>query len=83
MAAEVYPESRDSLNGVFISSIRAEVMAKAGHRDQALAEIERLLNTPAGMNHWNLFLDPRWDFFRDDERFNELVRPLNLEEGGL
>ena len=21
-----------------------------------------------------------WDFFRDDERFNELIRPLNLEE---
>jgi hypothetical protein len=24
--------------------------------------------------------DPIWDFMRDDERFNELVRPPNLEQ---
>jgi len=79
----LYPESRDSLNGVYLSKIHAWIMAKAGLRDEALAEIGRLLKTPTGLNRWDMYLDPRWDFFRDDERFNELVRPLNLEGAGL
>jgi len=82
-ALALYPESRDSLNGVYLSSINAWIMAKAGLRDEALTEIGRLLNTPAGLNRWDLYLDPRWDFFRDDERFNELIRPSNLEGAGL
>ncbi len=79
-ALALYPESRDSLNGVHISNTHAWIMAKAGLRDEALAEIERLLNTPAGMDRWDLYLNPLWDFFRDDERFNELTKPLNLKE---
>ena len=76
------PESRDSLNGAQLSSTHAWIMAMAGQRDEALAEIERLLDTPAGLNHWILYLHPDWDFFRDDERFNELIRPLNIEGAG-
>ncbi len=79
-ALALYPESRDSLNGVHISNSHAWIMAKAGLRDEALAEIERLLNTPAGMGRWDLYLNPLWDFFRDDERFNALIRPVNLDE---
>jgi TolB-like protein/Tfp pilus assembly protein PilF len=80
-AMNLLPESRDSFNGVYISNQHAWIMAKAGQRDEAMAEIERLLDTPAGLNRWILYLHPDWDFFRDDERFNELVRPLNLAEG--
>jgi TolB-like protein/tetratricopeptide (TPR) repeat protein len=79
-ALALYPESRDSLNGVHISNTHAWIMAKAGLRDEALAEIKRLLYTPAGMDRWDLYLNPLWDFFRDDERFNELIKPRNLEE---
>jgi Tfp pilus assembly protein PilF len=82
-ALALYPESRDSLNGVYISNNHAWIMAKAGLHDEALAEIERLLSTPAGMNRWDLYLNPIWDFFRDDERFNDLARPLNLKEAAL
>lgn len=82
-ALALYPESRDSLNGVYISNNHAWIMAKAGLHDEALAEIERLLSTPAGMNRWDLYLNPIWDFFRDDERFNELIRPRNLKEAAL
>jgi TolB-like protein/Tfp pilus assembly protein PilF len=81
-ALNLMPESRDSINGPFISSIHARILGIAGQRDEALAEIERLLDTPAGLNRWDLYLNPDWDFFRDDERFNELIRPLNLEETG-
>jgi hypothetical protein len=51
----------------------------SGNRDEALLEIERLLSIPSPMDRWTLYLDPMWDFFRDDERFNQLVRPLNLK----
>jgi hypothetical protein len=56
------------------------ILGMAGQREKSLAEIERLLNTPAGLNHWDLALSPDWDFFRDDERFNELARPLNQDD---
>jgi len=79
-ARRLIPESRDSLAGPGISNTHAMIMAMAGQRDEALVEIERLLNTPGGLIHWDLYLNPDWDFFRNDERFNELVRPLNLQE---
>jgi tetratricopeptide (TPR) repeat protein len=82
-ARALMPESRDSYNGTDYSVTRAWILALSGERDEALSEIERLLSIPSGLNRWELYLDPGWDFLRDDERFNELVRPLNLEEKGL
>jgi tetratricopeptide (TPR) repeat protein len=76
------PESRDLLFGSLVSSWRTRVLARAGHREQALAEIERLLEAPYRMNKWRLYLDPRWDFFRDDPRFNEMIRPDGVEQSG-
>ena len=52
----------------------------SGLAAEALAEIERLLDKPSGLVRWNLYLDPMWDFFRDDERFNALIKPRNLDE---
>jgi len=79
-AMQLMPEERDKIGGTFIATQNAYILARTGHRDEALAEIERLLIQPAGFDHWALYLDPIWDFFRDDERFNELIRPLNLDE---
>ncbi|MDX1460521.1 MAG: hypothetical protein R3348_05640, partial [Xanthomonadales bacterium] len=79
-AAGLIPESVDALNGPTIAGFRAQVLGMAGQRDEALAELERLLDTPGGPIRWQLYLDPSWDFFRDDERFNELIRPHNLDE---
>ena len=64
------PETVDALTGANLAGFRAQVLGMTGHRDEALAEIERLLDTPAGLVRWQLYLDPNWDFFRDDERFN-------------
>ena len=52
----------------------------AGHRDEALKNIAELLDMPKDVDRWMLYLDPRWDFFRDDERFNKLIKPLNFDE---
>jgi TolB-like protein/tetratricopeptide (TPR) repeat protein len=76
------PEIEDSIEGPLMSMTHAMMLGLAGQRDAALAEIERLLNTPVGFRRWDLYLNPNWDFFRDDEHFNDLVRPLNLEETG-
>jgi tetratricopeptide (TPR) repeat protein len=79
-ACALIPESRDAFEGAQFSQTRALVLAMSGNRDEALLEIERLLSVPGQMDRWFLYLNPAWDFFRDDERFNELVRPLNLKE---
>jgi TolB-like protein/Tfp pilus assembly protein PilF len=79
-ACALIPESRDSFAGTDYTQARAQILAMSGQRDEALLEIERLLSIPAGMDRWILYLDPTWDFFRDDERFNALIRPDNLPE---
>jgi len=73
----------DGLASKAIQGTRARLLAITGQRELALAEIERLIDAPGSyLSRWMLTLDPRWDFFRDDERFNELARPLNLKEEG-
>ncbi len=79
-ARELKPESADSLEGTMNSIVRAMILGMAGQREESLLEVDRLLNTPASITRWELYLSPDWDFFRDDERFNELIRPLNLKE---
>ena len=82
-ACALIPESRDSFVGPIYSKSRALILAMSGKRDEALLEIERLLSTPSGFKRWNLYLNPQWDFFRDDERFNELIRPHNPEDAAF
>ena len=77
---EIMQRGGDAIFGPEQEKIRAQILAMSGNRDEALAEIKRLLNNPVGFSRWELYLSPYWDFFRDDERFNELARPLNLDE---
>lgn len=82
-AMTMIPIEKDAIFGTLIENNHTLVLAKAGKRDEAL---RRLANTEGQveglMTRWELYLDPVWDFFRDDERFNELSRPLNLKEAG-
>ena len=78
----IIPEEIDMMFSTDISEANAQVLALAGKRDEAIAEIARLLEHPTGFSRWMLYLDPRWDFFRDDERFNTLIRPLDLKGTG-
>jgi len=66
----------DAMANGTIQGMRVRLLAIVGQREQALVEIERLLDTPASyLSLWMLTLDPRWDFMRDDDRFNELIKP--------
>jgi TolB-like protein/Tfp pilus assembly protein PilF len=73
----------DGLASAPIDGSATRILALVGQHDQALQEIERLLDTPGSdLTRWSLTLDPRWDFFRDDERFNDLIRPTGSLEAG-
>jgi len=70
----------DRLDGSWHAQNLCLVLALTGERDRALEILAQMIDKPAGFIRWELALDPRWDFFRDDERFNELIRPLSLVE---
>jgi len=73
----------DGLAGAAVDGLAARVLALVGQRDLAVQEIERLIDTPGSrLTRWDLMLDPRWDFFRDDQRFNELIRPAGSPKAG-
>jgi TolB-like protein/cytochrome c-type biogenesis protein CcmH/NrfG len=79
-AVEIIRKGNDAIFGADMAAERALILGMAGRRDEALTEIERLLTGPAThISRWNLYLNPKWDFFRDDERFNALVRPEGAE----
>jgi TolB-like protein/Tfp pilus assembly protein PilF len=78
-ATQLLPMERDAMAGPAIFQNQVLVLAMAGERDQALDMIAARLDQPGGFSRWTLYLDPAWDFFRDDERFNELVRPDGVE----
>jgi TolB-like protein/tetratricopeptide (TPR) repeat protein len=80
LSKETMPESLDIFDGTNISGMHAQILARTGHTEEALSEIERLLGKPSGLNPWYLHLDPFWDFFRDDPRFVALATPENLNE---
>jgi len=79
-AIEMIPMEKDHIFGMFLRRTHTMLLARAGKRDEALEILAATVDKKEGLTRWQLYLDPRWDFFRDDERFNELARPLNLDE---
>ena len=69
----------DKVEGPWPLKVLCQVLALSGERDRALELMAQLIDMPAGFIRWEMYLDPRWDFFRDDDRFNELIRPDNIE----
>ena len=51
----------------------AQIQARFGDHDAALAALPRLLEVPAGLNIATLKLDPLWDPLRQDARFQKLL----------
>lgn len=80
-AIEMTPKKKDHLSGTVLGHRHTLILARAGHRDEALERLAENIDGIEGLTRWELYLNPEWDFFRDDERFNELARPLNLKEG--
>ena len=78
-ATRILSLESDKLDGSWQLRYLCSILALAGERDRALEIMSQLIDKPGGFIRWELYLDPRWDFFRDDDRFNDLIRPDNLE----
>jgi len=70
--SKVYRE--DAHFGTMAAEARAQILAQAGHADEALDEIERLLSQPSWLSVHTLRLDPRWDPIRSHPRFRALLK---------
>jgi tetratricopeptide (TPR) repeat protein len=79
-AYEMTPIESDHITGIYIGTSLSKILALSGERDRALELLTKIIDRPSVTTRWELYLDPRWDFFRDDERFNDLIRPHNLEQ---
>ncbi|MEE8348968.1 MAG: tetratricopeptide repeat protein, partial [Acidobacteriota bacterium] len=63
----------------FVSPITfAEIYASLGARDQALEWLEKAFQARSG-SLYNLRVEPSWDPLRDDPRFQDLLRRMNLD----
>jgi len=51
----------------------AQIQARFGDHDAAIAALPHLLEVPAGLTIANLKLDPFWDPLRKDPRFIKLI----------
>lgn len=74
-AAELYPESRDAVEGRFYVHNRAIIYILVGEYDKAISELEYLLSIPSGdfISAPLLRVDPTWDPLRDHPRFKQLL----------
>ncbi len=70
-AIELY--ANDAIWRPWAEQTRVQVEAIAGERDAGIPTIELLLKEPAGVTPALLRLDPSWDAFRGDPRFEKLA----------
>src|SRR5438309_1438482 len=62
----------DAVNKPWSETTLAQIQARFGDFDSAIAAIPHLLEVPAGLTIANLKLDPFWDPLRRDPRFQKL-----------
>jgi hypothetical protein len=54
----------------------AQIQARFGDFDSAIAALPHLLEVPSGINVADLRFDPLWDPLRGDPRFEKIVASL-------
>jgi TolB-like protein/Tfp pilus assembly protein PilF len=63
----------DGVNKPWALTTLAQIQARFGDHDAAIAALPHLLEIPAGLTIANLKLDPFWDPLRKDPRFIKLI----------
>lgn len=63
----------DAVNKPSAEITLAQIQARFGDHDAAIAALPHLLEVPAGLNVATLKLDPLWDPLREDPRFQKLI----------
>ena len=72
-AAELLPISKDARCGEITLENLALTYALVGEKDQAFAQLDRIMHVPGNINYGDLLLNPRWDPLRNDPRFEKLI----------
>ena len=66
--------NNDAVNKPAAEAILAQIQARFGDPDSALAALPHLLAVPAGLHQSDLRYDPAWDPLRNDPRFQALLQ---------
>ena len=72
-AVELCPVSKDAVLGAELLRNLALIHAWIGEKDQALKQLEEVLQIPSPVSYGQLRLFPWWDPLRDDPRFERLI----------
>ena len=72
-AAELLSFEREPVGGSYVAAQLAEIYARVGATDKAIALIKDLLARPGHLTVHELRIDPRWDALRQHERFRRLL----------
>jgi serine/threonine-protein kinase len=77
-AMAAMPIEKDTLDGPVVIETLAQVAARLGEPDRAIAALRRVISTPSRtvppLTPALLRLDPMWEPLRGDPRFQELCR---------
>jgi serine/threonine-protein kinase len=81
-ATELYPVSKDALQGPYYIDDMARIYALVGNYEEAIEQLEYLMSIPAGgiVSVHSLRLDPIWDPLREHPRFQQLLEKYSEEE---
>jgi len=60
----------------------AQIQARFGDTDSAIAALPHLLEVPAGVTQADLRFNPLWDPLRQDARFQELLKASATADKG-
>ena len=69
-----WQNSRMTLFKTVREAALAQIQARFGDLDSAIAALPHLLEVPAGLNPADLRNDPMWDPLRKDSRFQKLCQ---------
>jgi tetratricopeptide (TPR) repeat protein len=79
-ACELLPISKDAVDGPWIATNLAQILAWTGEKSAAIEQLETVARVPNILSYGFLKLQPMWDNLRGDPRFEKLVADLATKE---